>query len=153
MMFDFFFYIYTAANDETLHKAFACCGVIDYVRVLQSTKGCNGVAFVCFKDAASVINALKLHNTPIDGRNMRVNRYETNKLGARKEFAGAARRINNRMALKENSGKHMQNKGRPMANRGKPNADTAKKQNFAGVKNNMKKVRQQYDIWTVIVIS
>lgn len=63
-------------TDDQLRKTFADCGKIDYVRVNQSKKGCNGTAFVCFKDAASVVAALKLNGRDVNGRPVRINRSE-----------------------------------------------------------------------------
>lgn len=66
----------------TLHDAFKCCGDIDYIRVPQCNKGCNGVAFVCFKKPESVLLALKLNDTDINGRTIRVHQYSLKKSGS-----------------------------------------------------------------------
>lgn len=64
---------YTTSENQ-LRKFFEHAGKIDYVRLNQSKKGCNGTAFVCFKEAASVVAALKLNGRDFNGRAMRVNR-------------------------------------------------------------------------------
>lgn len=63
-------------TDNHLRQAFGDCGKIDYVRLNQSKKGCNGTAFVCFKEAASVVAALKLNGSVVNGRPVRINRSE-----------------------------------------------------------------------------
>lgn len=125
-----------AVTDDTLHETFGCCGAIDYVRTLQSPKGCNGTAFVCFKDSASVVNALKLNNTQILGREARVDRYQTNKLGARAAKPEKNSKQGQRASTRENINKNL--KGTIASGGGDKTAQ--KKQNFAGVKNNEKKV-------------
>lgn len=57
-----------------LQDAFKCCGEIEYARTVQCKKGCNGVAFICFKKPESVDLALKLNGTSFDGRDINVQR-------------------------------------------------------------------------------
>lgn len=45
-------------------------------------KGCNGTAYVCFKDNASITMALELNNSDVEGRAIRVERYTAKKQGA-----------------------------------------------------------------------
>lgn len=71
-------------TDQVLRKAFESCGKIDYVRLNQSKKGFNGTAFVCFVEAGSVLNALKLNGSDVNGRPVRISR------SAAKQEANAA---------------------------------------------------------------
>lgn len=63
-------------TDNAVRRAFESCGKIDYVRLNQSKKGCDGTAFVCFKEASSVVAALKLNGADVNGRAVRVHRSE-----------------------------------------------------------------------------
>lgn len=67
-------------SQELLHETFKCCGKIDYVRVIQTDRGCKGVAFVCFISPDAVPLALELNGTEILGRQMHVERYKESKL-------------------------------------------------------------------------
>lgn len=61
---------------------FSCCGKIEYVRAMYCDKGCNGTAYVCFKDNASITMALELNNSNVEGRPIRVERYTAKKQGS-----------------------------------------------------------------------
>lgn len=49
---------------------------------MNCDKGCNGTAYVCFKDNASITMALELNNSDVEGRAIRVERYTAKKQGA-----------------------------------------------------------------------
>lgn len=108
-----------------LQDAFKCCGEIDYVRTVQCKKGCNGVAFVCFKKPEAVELALKLNGTYFDGRNINVQRC-SKKLKRTAEESSQNKKTKPNQLKKENASKST-----------KP-----KKKQFSGVKSNeLKKKR------------
>lgn len=79
------FFFSLAATEESLREIFSSCGEIDYVRCIRDgDKGCNGVAYVCFKTADAVCLALELNKTIVDERAINVERFSANKLGAKK---------------------------------------------------------------------
>lgn len=84
-------------TDTLLRQTFAECGEIDYVRVNQAKKGCNGTAFVCFKEASGVVAALKLNGRDVNGRPVRINRSE------KKQAEVAAKRAADESVSEENA--------------------------------------------------
>lgn len=66
---------------------------------MQCDKGCNGVAYVCFKKSESIGMALELNNADLQDRPIRVERYVKKTPGASKEkknklkLTGAAQRL------------------------------------------------------------
>lgn len=75
-------------TDDSLHQIFSSCGEIDYVRTLRSSEqkgGCNGTAFICFKNPEAVGLALELEGTILDDRPIHVERYSPSKLGAKEK--------------------------------------------------------------------
>lgn len=86
-------------TDELLRETFECCGEIEYVRSLQNAKGCSGLGFVCFADAASVQMAFELNGGQLLNRPVRVERYHARKKPAigkpqkRHQTFGAQRRL------------------------------------------------------------
>lgn len=130
---------------------------------MQSPRGCAGSAFVCFKDSASVENALKLNKTIIKGREARVGRYEPKvpERGALNKRISDLKyelhQLERRTLLKPNkNGKAPSNKkagngkkfekvsGKGKKTEKRPGNDVnnkaENKPNFAGVKNDQKKV-------------
>lgn len=68
-----------------MRQIFSSCGEIDYVRCIRDgDKGCNGIAYVCFKTAEAVGLALELNQTIVDERPINVERFSAKKLGAKK---------------------------------------------------------------------
>lgn len=142
-----------AVNDEILKETFKCCGSIKYVRVLQTDKGCNGTAFVCFEKPESVALALELNGTLVLNREMRVSRYSVKELGGgqkkilikkKSTFDGAPRRLAAKgvvtPAPKEKKGKNQpafMNKNKDADN--KPAKTKKGNALFAGAKSNEKK--------------
>lgn len=49
---------------------------------MQCDKGCNGVAYICFKKSESIGMALELNNADLQGRPVRVERYVKKTPGA-----------------------------------------------------------------------
>ncbi|XP_037027956.1 RNA-binding protein 34-like isoform X2 [Bradysia coprophila] len=88
-----------SVTDQNLHDLFSCCGDIEYARTMQCDKGCNGVAYVCFKKSESISMALELNNADLQGRPVRVERYVKKTPGGPKEKkdkqkpTGAVRRL------------------------------------------------------------
>ncbi|XP_068158064.1 RNA-binding protein 34 [Drosophila tropicalis] len=80
-----------SATEKKLHDVFSSCGEIESIRCLQDgTKGCQGVAYVNFKNADAVGLALELNQTLIDDRPINVERYSVKKLGAKQQRDAAA---------------------------------------------------------------
>ncbi|KAJ3300249.1 Nucleolar protein 12 [Borealophlyctis nickersoniae] len=63
-------------DDEALWSFFSECGDIEYVRIIRdkATNLGKGFGYVQFKDRASVGLALKLHETELNGRAVRISR-------------------------------------------------------------------------------
>lgn len=72
-----------------MEETFKCCGKIEHIRVVQTDKGCKGVAFVRFVKPESCQLALQLNGTSILGREIRVEKYKANKSSAEKEVKKA----------------------------------------------------------------
>lgn len=62
-----------------MRESFKCCGEIEHIRVVQSSYGCAGVAFIRFAKPESCALALKLNGTSILDRPIRVDKYKANK--------------------------------------------------------------------------
>lgn len=116
----FFCLLESAVTEQMLTDTFKCCGDLDYVRALQCDKGCKGIAYVCFKDNASVTMALELNNSVLEGREIRVERYTAGKQGA------GAKREKTASPAAGGAKKRLEQKA-------------AKKGDFAGVKTDKKK--------------
>jgi nucleolar protein 12 len=63
-------------DDEKIYGHFKKCGSIDYVRVIRDNRTGigKGIGYVVFKTSDSVNLALKLNNSEIDNRKIRVER-------------------------------------------------------------------------------
>lgn len=124
-----------AVTDEILKKTFDCCGSIEYIKVMQTDKGCKGTAFVCFKKEESAALALELNGTEVLEREIRVEKFRSKKLTAPKEKKDKKLQ----KAGIENKGKKVQaankpNKGNKPGGDGKKDKD-GKQKKFKGAKN------------------
>jgi len=64
--------------DEDVYKHFKLCGPIDYVRLIRDkpTGVGKGFGYVAFQNPDGVVFGLKLNNSPLNGRAIRVSRCE-----------------------------------------------------------------------------
>lgn len=126
-----------------MREAFKCCGQIEHIRVVQSDKGCKGVAFVRFAQPESCSLALKLNGTSILDREIRVEKYKENKSPAAKEVKKAKTPkpvLKKKLANKNAANKNAANKASPTVDGDKKKKK--KNKEFLGVKSNdAKKVR------------
>ncbi|XP_055848975.1 uncharacterized protein LOC129913983 [Episyrphus balteatus] len=137
----------STTTDDSLHQIFSSCGEIEYVRTLQFSegKGCNGTGYVCFKSPEAVGLALELKGTLLEERPIHVERYSTNKLGA-KEKRMAENKTNPKGKPKGKGGKPLEKAASEFRNKkfnGKKNqnkntedkksGDKKKKSEFRGV--------------------
>lgn len=122
-----------AVTDHVLREAFECCGKIEHIRVVQSDKGCKGVAFVRFENPESCALALKLNGTSILEREIRVEKYKANKSPADKNVKKA--KTPKAVQKKNNANKKA---GKPAASavEGGDKKKNKKKKEFLGVKSN-----------------
>lgn len=130
----------SATTDKQLHETFECCGDIDYVRSIQSEKGCKGTAFVCFKSADSVQVALELNKGELNGRPMTVTRcLSKDKAQEKKHKISAA---TSRIAAKSEAGGKPKFTGAKAAtgNDKKPNKKNKAKAGISGPKLLAKKI-------------
>lgn len=116
---------FIGCTDEKLHETFSTCGDIEYVRPLQCGKGCKGTAYICFKDAASVVLSLKLNKTLIDGREIRVERYNVSKQGTGKPKS--PQQSPNKNANKTNSAQKAAPQNTEKVGKNKPTFEGVKK--------------------------
>lgn len=140
-----------SVTDELLRETFECCGEIEYVRTLQNPKGCSGLGFVCFAEAASVQMAFELNGGLLLERPVRVERYQARKKPAvgkpqkRHQTFGAQRRLAAKgVAADGEFGKggkgNIQQRGKPVG------ADKKKsKPEFTGAKVSDKKNKKSGD--------
>lgn len=135
-----------AATADNLRETFGCCGEIEYIRVLQNERGCNGLAYIRFVDAHAFSAALELSGTDILGREIRVERYKASKSGEKKGKKEKTPKV-----------KPGQNKNKPQKNAGKGakptdakvagQKDKKKNKEFLGVKSNdAKKVMKMKNV-------
>lgn len=140
----------TAVTESTLREAFKCCGEIEHIRIVQSERGCKGVAFVRFVKPESCALALKLNGTPILDREIRVEKFKVGKLNEKKDKKQKKGKIAPKPALKGKAGNKVANNAGKKADLKDTNKQTEKKKNkknkeFLGLKSNdKKKVRQSH---------
>lgn len=144
------FFLPIAVTDKILNEAFSCCGKIEYVRAMYCDKGCNGTAYVCFKDNASITMALELNNAEVEGRAIRVERYAAKKQGSgvdhkkkgKKASVGVERRLaekNKKETSSPKSGK-AEFSGVKIADKKKKNQNKSSKGGLSGPKLLAKKI-------------
>ncbi|KAI8325786.1 RNA-binding domain-containing protein, partial [Martensiomyces pterosporus] len=65
-----------AAEEEDLWRHFGACGTVENVRIVRdpTTSIGKGFAYVQFSDRAAVTLALKMHDSELNGRKLRVQR-------------------------------------------------------------------------------
>lgn len=136
-------------TDEVLRETFECCGEIEYVRTLQTLKGCSGLGFVCFAEAAAVPMAQELNNGLLLERPIRVSRYQARKKPAegkptrRHQTFGAQRRLAVKKGKRQADGGQEKGAGRFARSGGGGDKDgrvaKKKKSEFTGAKVSDKK--------------
>lgn len=132
-----------AVTDHILREAFKCCGEIEHIRVVQSDKGCKGVAFIRFAQPESRALAIKLNGTSIMDREIRVEKYQANKSPGEKNVKKA--KTPKPVQKKKAANKAGAKKATPQAGANGESKTKKKKKNkeFLGVKSNdAKKVKQ-----------
>lgn len=143
------FFLTTAVTDHILREAFKCCGQIEHIRVVQSDKGCKGVAFVRFAQTASCSLALKLNGTSILDREIRVEKYKENKSPATKEIKKA--KTPKPVQKKKLANKNAAKKASPTVDGDKKKKK--KKKEFLGVKSNDAKKVKTVDLFSKFQIA
>lgn len=122
-----------------MRQAFECCGKIDYIRVLQTDRGCKGVSFVCFKSPDAVPLALELNGTLLLDRPMNVERYKETKLKRSDKIKVKFSKKKKNPSIVSNVGKK-KSPIKPKSPIAKQAKDGKKKnKEFLGVKSNDKK--------------
>lgn len=124
-----------------MREAFKCCGEIEHIRVVQSDKGCKGVAFVRFAQPESCALAIKLNGTSILDREIRVEKYKANKSPGEKNVKKA--KTPKPVQKKKAANKNAANKATQQADtNGEIKKKKKKNKEFLGVKSNdAKKVK------------
>lgn len=125
-----------------MRESFKCCGEIDHIRVVQSLRGCKGVAFIRFAKPESCALALKLNGTLIMDREIRIEKYKANKAEEgkkiKKEKTSKPIQKNKNMIVDKN--KKKATNGIVAKNASSPGPDDKKKKKkFLGAKSNVVK--------------
>lgn len=128
-------------TDALLRETFECCGEIEYVRTMQNAKGCSGLGFVCFAEAATIPIAYELNGGQLQGRPIRVERYQSRKKPAlgkptkKHQSFGAQRRLASKTEKKGESGAPVGGAGGKFARKAPATPEKKKKSGgFAGAK-------------------